>query len=114
MGIDGDRATCLDCLSTLVRNTADAQPLYDDVLGLYASFGMPLPVRPPLLLVGATCQVLMLSPCWLQLLLIHGGSICTLQGPAANEIRKVVETSPAVGPLWLSNKRPNAAHAITG
>ncbi len=70
MGVDGDRATCLDCLSTLVRNTADAQPLYDDVLGLYASFGMPLPVRPPLLLVGATCQVLMLSPCCLQPLLV--------------------------------------------
>lgn len=51
MAVDGDRHSCLDCLSTLVRNTADAQPLYDDVLRLYASFGMPLPVRPPLLLV---------------------------------------------------------------
>lgn len=35
----------------MVRNTADCQPLYDDVLSLYASFGMPLPTRPPLLLV---------------------------------------------------------------
>jgi hypothetical protein len=35
----------------MVRNTADCQPLYDDVLSLYASFGMALPTRPPLLLV---------------------------------------------------------------
>mmetsp|Transcript_20267 Transcript_20267/g.61060 ORF Transcript_20267/g.61060 Transcript_20267/m.61060 type:complete len:562 (-) Transcript_20267:314-1999(-) len=43
--------TCLECLSTIVRNTADAQPLYDDVLSLYAHLNMPLPTRPPLMLV---------------------------------------------------------------
>ena len=43
--------TCLDCLATIVRNTADAQPLYDDVLALYAHLSMPLPTRPPLMLV---------------------------------------------------------------
>lgn len=51
MAVDSDRHSCLACLSTMVRNTADCQPLYDDVLSLYASFGMALPTRPPLLLV---------------------------------------------------------------
>lgn len=49
--------TCLDCLATIVRNTADAQPLYDDVLALYAHLNMPLPTRPPLMLVRRdSCQ----------------------------------------------------------
>ncbi len=39
------------CAVHQVRNTADAQPLYDDVLSLYAALGMPLPTRPPLMLV---------------------------------------------------------------
>jgi hypothetical protein len=51
VAVDSDRHSCLACLSTMVRNTADCQPLYDDVLSLYASFGMALPTRPPLLLV---------------------------------------------------------------
>lgn len=51
VAVDKDRYSCLGCLATMVRNTADCQPLYDDVLLLYASFGMPLPTRPPLLLV---------------------------------------------------------------
>lgn len=51
VALDVDRHSCLGCLSTMVRNTADCQPLYDDVLSLYASFDMALPTRPPLLLV---------------------------------------------------------------
>lgn len=50
VGIDG-RHSCLDCLTTMVHDTSAAQPLYDDVMRLYASFGMPLPTRPPLILV---------------------------------------------------------------
>ena len=42
--MDDSRFTCLQCLHTLVRNTPDAQPLYDDVLRFYASMSM---VRPP-------------------------------------------------------------------
>lgn len=60
IAIDGDRHTCLECLATMVRNTADCQPLYDDVLSLYASFGMPLPTRPPLLLVSCLQPLLKL------------------------------------------------------
>ncbi len=38
--MDDSRYTCLQCLHTLVRNTPDAQPLYDDVLHFYASMSM--------------------------------------------------------------------------
>lgn len=38
--MDDARFTCLSCLHTLVRNTADAQPLYEDVLRFYASMSM--------------------------------------------------------------------------
>ena len=41
--MDDSRYTCLQCLHTLVRNTPDAQPLFDDVLRFYASMSM---VRP--------------------------------------------------------------------
>lgn len=50
VGVDG-RHSCLDCLATMVRDTREVQPLYDDILQLYRSFGMPLPTRPPLILV---------------------------------------------------------------
>lgn len=51
--LDDGRALCLDCLHTLVADTADCQPLYDDILRFYARMGMPLPggVRPPMMLV---------------------------------------------------------------
>ncbi|KAL3138373.1 hypothetical protein ABBQ32_006175 [Trebouxia sp. C0010 RCD-2024] len=48
--LDG-RTVCLDCLSTLVRDTADAQPLYDQILRFYHHKGMALPEEPPLMLV---------------------------------------------------------------
>ena len=41
--MDDSRYTCLQCLHTLVRNTPDAQPLYDDVLHFYASMSMVCP-----------------------------------------------------------------------
>jgi hypothetical protein len=47
--MDDSRFTCLQCLHTLVRNTPDAQPLYDDVLHFYASMSMVLPP-------SATCR----------------------------------------------------------
>ena len=48
--MDDSRFTCLQCLHTLVRNTPDAQPLYDDVLRFYASMSMvphPAPAASP-------------------------------------------------------------------
>lgn len=49
--LDDGRALCLQCLDTVVADTAAAQPLYDDVLNFFDIHGMPLPVRPPLILV---------------------------------------------------------------
>lgn len=49
--LDDGRALCLSCLTTMVVDTQACQPLYEDVLQFYASKGMPLPARPPLLLV---------------------------------------------------------------
>ena len=42
---------CLECLHTLVADTADCQPLYDSVLRFYEGMGMQLPCRPPMMLV---------------------------------------------------------------
>ncbi len=56
--MDDSRYTCLQCLHTLVRNTPDAQPLYDDVLHFYASMSM---VRLALL---CTCKVIDTSGRW--------------------------------------------------
>ncbi|GIM16570.1 hypothetical protein Vretimale_19209, partial [Volvox reticuliferus] len=50
------RPLCLQCLSTVVLDTPDAQPLYDDVLAFYArEMNLPHAYKPPLCLVdGAT------------------------------------------------------------
>eukprot|EP00884_Botryococcus_braunii_P000692 jgi/Botrbrau1/10623/Bobra.154_1s0013.1 len=45
------RHICLACLESIVVDTDDAQPLYNKVLAFYAQMGMPLPTRPPLMLV---------------------------------------------------------------
>lgn len=47
------RELCLQCLDTIVVDTQDAQPLYDDVLDFYRRLGMPHPYRAPLMLVDA-------------------------------------------------------------
>ena len=51
MDLDDGRAVCLECLNTLVADTADCQPLWDQVLRFYVDMGMPLPHRPPMHLV---------------------------------------------------------------
>lgn len=43
---------CVECSQTVVVDSRDAQPLYDEILTWYARLGMGLPQRPPLLLVG--------------------------------------------------------------
>lgn len=48
------RSLCLVCLGTIVANTAEAQPLYRDVLSFYATTGLPLPSIPPLMLVDGS------------------------------------------------------------
>lgn len=47
------RSLCLLCLSlaSATVDTADAQLLYDALLAFYSQLGMPLPVRPPMMLV---------------------------------------------------------------
>ncbi|WIA18924.1 hypothetical protein OEZ85_003595 [Tetradesmus obliquus] len=45
------RHLCLECLDTLVVDTKDAQPLYDEILRFFAHMGMPHPYKAPLLLV---------------------------------------------------------------
>lgn len=45
------RWLCTGCLATLVPDTKECQPLYDEVLEFYASMGMKLPARPPMMLV---------------------------------------------------------------
>eukprot|EP00192_Tetraselmis_astigmatica_P003343 CAMPEP_0117666978 /NCGR_PEP_ID=MMETSP0804-20121206/10688_1 /TAXON_ID=1074897 /ORGANISM="Tetraselmis astigmatica, Strain CCMP880" /LENGTH=535 /DNA_ID=CAMNT_0005474607 /DNA_START=220 /DNA_END=1824 /DNA_ORIENTATION=- len=52
--LQDDRHACLTCLDSIVVDTRDCQPLYEDVLAFYASQGMPLPVRPPFMLVEAS------------------------------------------------------------
>eukprot|EP00798_Chlamydomonas_sp_ICE-L_P014317 gene14317-20301_t len=42
---------CLLCTSSVVIDTKDAQPLYQEVIAFYRDMGMPLPTIPPLLLV---------------------------------------------------------------
>ena len=51
--LDDGRVLCLQCIGTVVPDTATAQPLYDSVLDFYKRMGMQLPdgVKPPLLLV---------------------------------------------------------------
>ena len=48
------RHTCLECLALLVRNTADAQPLYQNVLAWYRSKALPHREEPPFVLVEAS------------------------------------------------------------
>jgi len=51
------RSLCLTCLGSVVVDTRDAQPLYDEVMAFYAAQGMPLPERAPLMLVdGVTLE----------------------------------------------------------
>ena len=54
MKLQDDRHACLVCLDTIVADTAACQPLYYDILAFYQSLGMPLPAKPPLMLVENT------------------------------------------------------------
>jgi len=47
------RSLCCSCVATAVIDSADAAPLYDDVLAFFAALGVPLSARPPLRLVDA-------------------------------------------------------------
>lgn len=47
------RTLCVACVATAVVDSADAAPLYDDVLAFFAALGVPLCARPPLRLVDA-------------------------------------------------------------
>lgn len=51
VGLQDGRFSCLTCVDSIVVDTADCQPLYEDVLMFYQSLGMPLPQKPPLMLV---------------------------------------------------------------
>eukprot|EP00775_Hariotina_reticulata_P004383 gene4383-4637_t len=51
VGLQDGRILCLDCLDTLVIDTKEAQPLYNEVLSFFAHMGMPHPYKVPLLLV---------------------------------------------------------------
>lgn len=49
--LDDGRVLCLCCLATLVPDTSDCQSLYNAILHFFNGLGMPLPVRPPMMLV---------------------------------------------------------------
>uniref|UniRef100_A0A061QI22 Lim domain-containing protein isoform 2 n=1 Tax=Tetraselmis sp. GSL018 TaxID=582737 RepID=A0A061QI22_9CHLO len=51
VALQDGRHVCYTCLGTIVVDTADCQPLYSEVLAFYALVEMPLPVKPPLMLV---------------------------------------------------------------
>ena len=51
--VEKDRMLCLECLATVVVDTASAQPLYDNVVRFFATLNMHLPSRPPLLVVDS-------------------------------------------------------------
>lgn len=51
VSLQDGRHLCLQCLDTLIIDTKEAQPLYDEVLRFYTSMGMPHPYKAPLLLV---------------------------------------------------------------
>lgn len=51
VSLQDGRQLCLECLDTLVVDTKDAQPLYDEVLQFFTFMGMPHPYKAPLLLV---------------------------------------------------------------
>lgn len=54
IGLQDGRQLCLDCLDTIVVDTKDAQPLYDEVLQFYHSMGMRHEYRAPVLLVDSS------------------------------------------------------------
>lgn len=54
MALQDGRHSCLTCVDSIVVDTADCQPLYQDVLYFFESLSMPLPVRPPLMLVESS------------------------------------------------------------
>eukprot|EP00210_Caulerpa_lentillifera_P002949 g2816.t1 len=49
--LDDGREICNDCSKTIVMNDTAAQSLYDNVLQFYTHLSLPLPSRPPLMLV---------------------------------------------------------------
>ncbi|KAG1654605.1 hypothetical protein FOA52_009531 [Chlamydomonas sp. UWO 241] len=51
--IGDDRELCLECVSSVVVDTKDAQPLYEDVLAFYRSMGLDHPQRAPMMLVDS-------------------------------------------------------------
>jgi hypothetical protein len=46
--LSDDRFLCLTCIGSVVVDTREAQPLYDEVLAFYRSMGMTHPERAPL------------------------------------------------------------------
>jgi len=54
VALQDGRHSCLTCVDSIVVDTADCQPLYQDVLYFFESLSMPLPVRPPLMLVESS------------------------------------------------------------
>ncbi|PRW57394.1 DA1-related 1-like [Chlorella sorokiniana] len=48
------RQLCLSCLGSVVTDTRDAQPLWQNVLSYFASLGMALPAVPPMMLVDSS------------------------------------------------------------
>lgn len=52
VGLSDGSCLCVECADSVVVDSRDAQPLYDEVLAWYTRQGVVLPQRPPLLLVG--------------------------------------------------------------
>ncbi|GFH11178.1 LIM zinc-binding domain-containing protein, partial [Haematococcus lacustris] len=48
------RFLCLTCLGSVVLDTKDVQPLYEEVMAFYRSMGMAHPVKAPLMMVDGT------------------------------------------------------------
>ncbi|GAX75548.1 hypothetical protein CEUSTIGMA_g2991.t1 [Chlamydomonas eustigma] len=53
VNLEEGRNLCLECVSSVVLDTKDAQPLYEDVLNFYTSMGMQHPHHAPFVLVDS-------------------------------------------------------------
>lgn len=53
VSLSDNRDLCLECVSSIVVDTKDAQPLYDEILAFYRSMGMAHPHRAPMILVDS-------------------------------------------------------------
>lgn len=52
--LEDGRDLCKDCQETIVVDTEDCQPLYDDIIEDYRQLGLILPEKPRLALVDAS------------------------------------------------------------